>query len=223
MRGWRPGCVDLGNWKFCLSQAISRVFFVRDHNVVIRTSPAQNDNNSNTMLCAVCCCFVRGNMVDKWLCGTVLVLLYFYKQVKQALHLFVGVFIYFGSNTCSCIYFVGVWGWWDGETANGKAVGNQTKVCFQHTIHIASHTNRRNKGWTSADRSTKATLMLTVPRPLVKSSTKDLTRPTFVIAIRRTCPFNRQCRQSIMLTRKLLLLSNIGRGEYRRLPAWILT
>jgi hypothetical protein len=38
----------------------------------------------------------------------VLVLLYFYKQVKQALHLFVGVFIYFGSNTCSCIYFVGV-------------------------------------------------------------------------------------------------------------------
>jgi hypothetical protein len=39
--------------------------FVRDHNFVIRTSPAQNDNNSNTMLCAVCCCFVRGNMVDK--------------------------------------------------------------------------------------------------------------------------------------------------------------
>ena len=36
-------------------------------------------------------------------------------------------------------------------------------------------TNHRNRGRTSADRSTKATLMLTVPRSLTKSSTKDLT------------------------------------------------
>ena len=36
-------------------------------------------------------------------------------------------------------------------------------------------TNHRNRGRTSADRSTKATLMLTVPRSLIKSSTKDLT------------------------------------------------
>ena len=36
-------------------------------------------------------------------------------------------------------------------------------------------TNQRNRGRTSADRSTKATLMLTVPRSLFKSSTKDLT------------------------------------------------
>jgi hypothetical protein len=36
-------------------------------------------------------------------------------------------------------------------------------------------TNQRNRGRTSADRSTKATLMLTVPRSLIKSSTKDLT------------------------------------------------
>ena len=178
----------------------------------------------HTMLCAVRCCFVRGNMVDKWLCGTVLVLFCCISTSKSSKHciylwgcLFILVVI------LVVVFILWGWGWWDGETANGKAVGNQTKVCFQHTIHIASHTNRRNKGWTSADRSTKATLMLTVPRPLVKSSTKDLTRPTFVIAIRRTCPFNRQCRQSIMLTRKLLLLSNIGRGEYRRLPAWILT
>ena len=38
-----------------------------------------------------------------------------------------------------------------------------------------SNTNRRNKGWTSADRSTEATLMLTVPRSILKSSTMDLT------------------------------------------------
>ena len=146
-------------------------------------------------------------------------------QANQASTAFIcgGVYLFILVVILVVVFLLWGWGWWDGETANGKAVGNQTKVCFQHTIHIASHTNRRNKGWTSADRSTKATLMLTVPRPLVKSSTKDLTRPTFVIAIRRTCPFNRQCRQSIMLTRKLLLLSNIGRGEYRRLPAWILT
>ena len=36
-------------------------------------------------------------------------------------------------------------------------------------------TNHRNRGRTSADRSTRATLMLTVPRSLIKSSTKDLT------------------------------------------------
>jgi hypothetical protein len=36
-------------------------------------------------------------------------------------------------------------------------------------------TNHRNRGRTSADRSTRATLVLTVPRSLIKSSTKDLT------------------------------------------------
>ncbi len=36
-------------------------------------------------------------------------------------------------------------------------------------------TNHRNRGRTSTDRSTKATLMLTVPRSIIKSSTKDLT------------------------------------------------
>ena len=42
----------------------------------------------------------------------------------------------------------------------------------------------RNRGWTSADRSTKATLMLTVPRSIIKSSTKDLTWPTFGNAVK---------------------------------------
>ena len=41
-----------------------------------------------------------------------------------------------------------------------------------------------NTGWTSADRSTRATLMLTVPSFITKSSTKDLTWPTFCIAVK---------------------------------------
>ena len=35
-------------------------------------------------------------------------------------------------------------------------------------------TNLTNTGLTSADRSTKATLLLTIPSPLFKSSAKDL-------------------------------------------------
>ena len=35
-------------------------------------------------------------------------------------------------------------------------------------------TNLRNKGLISADRSNKATLLLTIPRSLFKSSAKDL-------------------------------------------------
>ena len=72
-------------------------------------------------------------------------------------------------------------------------------------MHKMSYTNRRNVGWTSADRSTKATLMLTVPSSLFKSSTKDLTRPTFIIRFHRTCPFKRQCRYFMVLTRRLSL------------------
>ena len=72
-------------------------------------------------------------------------------------------------------------------------------------MHKMPHTNRRNVGWTSADRSTKATLMLTVPSSLFKSSTKDLTRPTFIIRFHRTCPFKRQCRYFMVLTRRLSL------------------
>ena len=40
-------------------------------------------------------------------------------------------------------------------------------------------TNLQNKGLISADRGTKATLMLTIPRSLFKSYTKDLSFPIF--------------------------------------------
>ena len=45
-------------------------------------------------------------------------------------------------------------------------------------------TNLQNQGLISVDRSNKATLLLTIPRSLFKSSAKDLSLPTFEIAIR---------------------------------------
>ena len=222
MRGWRPGCVDLVNCNFACHKQFRGCFLCG----ITISSFALHPHKMTTTATQCCVLFAVALCGEIWLINDCVARCLFCcistsKSSKHCIYLWGCLFILV--VILVVVFILWGWGWWDGETANGKAVGNQTKVCFQHTIHIASHTNRRNKGWTSADRSTKATLMLTVPRPLVKSSTKDLTRPTFVIAIRRTCPFNRQCRQSIMLTRKLLLLSNIGRGEYRRLPAWILT
>ena len=47
-------------------------------------------------------------------------------------------------------------------------------------------TNPWNKGLISADRNARIALMLTIPRSLVKSSTKDLSLPIFEIVIQRT-------------------------------------
>ena len=57
-----------------------------------------------------------------------------------------------------------------GGVADWGGVNRQGPPFWQSTC-----TNHRNRGRTSADRSTRATLMLTVPRSLIKSSTKDLT------------------------------------------------
>ena len=58
------------------------------------------------------------------------------------------------------------------KSVGGRRLGgvNRQVIAKQSTC-----TNHRNRGRTSADRSTEATLMLTVPRSLIKSSTKDLT------------------------------------------------
>ena len=48
-------------------------------------------------------------------------------------------------------------------------------------------TNLQNKGWISADRGTKATLMRTIPRSLFKSSTKDLSLPIFELVFSLVC------------------------------------
>ena len=45
-----------------------------------------------------------------------------------------------------------------------------------------SLTNLQNEGLISADRGTKATLMLTIPGSIFKSYTKDLSLPIFKLA-----------------------------------------
>ena len=57
---------------------------------------------------------------------------------------------------------------------------------------VQNWTNLQNKSLISADRRTKPTLMLTILRPLSKSSTRDLSLPIFGIMIQHTrlCPFH---------------------------------
>ena len=61
------------------------------------------------------------------------------------------------------------------------------KICVGG-VHEAQKTNRRNRGRSSADRRTKPTLMLTEPRSIFKSSTKDLSLPSFEICFSTTGP-----------------------------------
>ena len=63
--------------------------------------------------------------------------------------------------------------------------------CATHTPHTpwcddgvcVVRTNQGNKGLISADRRTKPTLVRTIPRYIVKSSTRDLSYPIFSIII----------------------------------------
>ena len=77
-----------------------------------------------------------------------------------------------------CVYLwssIAIYLVWGGNSCVGGRIGAISSRTFKSSL---IRTNHQNRGWTSADRSTKATLMLTVPRSLFKSSTKDLTRPT---------------------------------------------
>lgn len=49
---------------------------------------------------------------------------------------------------------------------------------------VSRRTNRKNKGLISVDRSNKATLLLTIPRSILKSSTMDLSLSTQRIKMR---------------------------------------
>ena len=56
--------------------------------------------------------------------------------------------------------------------------------CRKHTPYgVVMVTNQGNKGLISADRRTKPTLVRTIPRYIVKSSTRDLSYPIFSIVI----------------------------------------
>ena len=49
-------------------------------------------------------------------------------------------------------------------------------------------TNLQNKGLISADRGTRATLMLTIPSSIFKSYTKDLSLPIFeLVSVSKPC------------------------------------
>jgi hypothetical protein len=63
-------------------------------------------------------------------------------------------------------------------------------------------TNLQNKGLISADRGTKATLTLTIPRSLFKSYAKDLSFPIFELVFQHRPAepvVDRRCRYNIMI------------------------
>ena len=90
-------------------------------------------------------------------------------------------------------------------------------------------TNLENKGLISVDRNNKATLLLTIPRSIFKSSTKDLSCPIFEIVNQRT--FLLHCTEGLRLNFMALELHkqlysctcNKRQGRNRRFLAWILT
>ena len=61
------------------------------------------------------------------------------------------------------------------------AEGDQHEGTLERAFALL--TNLRNKGLISADRRTKPTLVRTIPRYIVKSSTRDLSYPIFSIVI----------------------------------------
>ena len=63
-------------------------------------------------------------------------------------------------------------------------------------------TNLENKGLISADRGTKATLVRTIPRSIIKSYTKDLSLPIFELVFQHRLYYvlpQRQCRYNVMI------------------------
>ena len=62
----------------------------------------------------------------------------------------------------------------------------QQSTLDDRSADVRGTNKSKNKGLISADRRTKPTLMLTIPRSLVKSSTKDLSFPTVGIVFQRT-------------------------------------
>ena len=123
--------------------------------------------------------------------------------------------------------------------------GGRRNYWTRHTLYIKLHThemcvknintecvrtNLWNKGLISVDRRTKPTLVLTIPRSVVKSSTKDLSFPIFGIVFQGYAAGHQVvwmavvCPNLMMLDPKAYSHSlNTGKGEYRRFPAWILT
>ena len=86
------------------------------------------------------------------------------------------------------------------------------KIIYNKIYNFIIKTNQGNKGLISADRRTKPTLMLTIPR-------SEQSRLQWIYLFQRL-----KLRWSTMLSPEAYRdARHIGRGEYRRFPAWILT
>ena len=125
---------------------------------------------------------------------------------------------------------LGVWLWifemclidWVVGNDDYSLVGCLVEVCLlfwwgvrgssrQKTPARLRLTNRRNKGLNLSRSQDKPTLILTIPRSISKSSTKDLSL---------SVP---ERRLNVVLGRSLSLRVNTESGDYRRFPAQILT
>jgi hypothetical protein len=86
---------------------------------------------------------------------------------------------------------------------------------------------RATRGWISVDRGSKATLPLTMPRRVFKSSAKDSAHRPGGIKLHGSRPRLIRCGGSADVTgpsgHMPLLWVGRGGGRWRRLLAWILT
>ena len=79
---------------------------------------------------------------------------------------------------------------------------------------VQAATNHRTRH-VSVDRDTEITLIRTIARSLLESSTDDLYQPALGIVFRRTCPL-RDGAAIVWYRLTLSLRANAGRGMYRR-------
>ena len=99
-----------------------------------------------------------------------------------------------------------------GGGAPNCAIKFITNVEWQSKWFFWSVNKSKNKGLISADRRTKPTLMLTIPR-------SEQSRLQWIYLSQRL-----KLRSSMMLRpRPYRYARHIGRGEYRRFPPWIQT
>ena len=100
-------------------------------------------------------------------------------------------------------------------------------------MEFYKRTNHENKGLISVDRRTKPTLILTIPRSLFKSSTKDLSFPIFEIMIQDTqwrpalvrlqSPSQVYDLGAALKNRANVIRLTSGKVDIVAFPAWILT
>jgi hypothetical protein len=105
--------------------------------------------------------------------------------------------------------------------------GRQEAVGRLGWVGVGEGRIRATRGWISVDRGSKATLPLTMPRRVFKSSAKDSARRPGGIKLRGSRPRLIRCGGSADITgpsgHTPLLWVGRGGGHWRRLLAWILT